>query len=321
MAARQSVLIAAAIAASLTLPASALADDVLKLAIGQRGLWDSSIAEAGQKTGIFKKYGLDVQVFYTSSGGETLQVVISGSSDIGVSAGTLGVLGAYSKGAPLRIIAGEATGTAEYYFVRADSPIKKFQDATEKTTLAYSTNGSGTHITALRFMKQYGFAAKLVSTGSVPATFTQVMSGQVDIGFSTPPFGLDAMEAGKIRLIALANDLASIRTQTVRVTIANAGDLARRPETYARFIAAYRATIDWMYAGDAAIPAFAQYAGISAAMAKTVRDRFYPKSMLQLDQVSGLPELMQDAITFKYIPQELTRPQLDELVQIRARPN
>ncbi|MEA2995907.1 MAG: hypothetical protein QOG74_1456, partial [Alphaproteobacteria bacterium] len=42
--------------------------------------------------------------------------------------------------------------------------------------------------------------------------------------------------------------------------------------------------------------------------------------MLQLDEVSGLPELMQDAIAFKYIPQELTRPQLDELVQIRAKP-
>jgi NitT/TauT family transport system substrate-binding protein len=50
-----------------------------------------------------------------------------------------------------------------------------------------------------------------------------------------------------------------------------------------------------------------------------VRDRFYPKSMLQLDEVSGLPELMQDAITFKYIPQELTRPQLDELLRLPAR--
>jgi NitT/TauT family transport system substrate-binding protein len=298
------------------------AQDNLKVAVGARGVGETFVAELGQNAGIFRKHGLALEILYTQGGGETQQAVISGSVDIGVSAGTLGVLSIFARGAPVRIIAGEATGTAEYYFVRSDSPVKKdFKDVAPAMTLAYSTNGSGTHITALRFMKEYGFAAKLVATGSVPATFTQVMSGQVDIGFSTPPFGLDAMEAGKIRLIALANDLASIRTQTVRVTIANAGDLARRPETYARFIAAYRATIDWMYAGDAAIPAFAQYAGISAAMAKTVRDRFYPKSMLQLDQVSGLPELMQDAITFKYIPQELTRSQLDDLVQIRAKPN
>src|SRR6478752_3056288 len=265
-----------AIAAVLALLAQeALAADTLKLAIGQRGLWDSSFAEIGTQYGIFAKHGLELQVFYTSGGGETQQAVISGSADIGVSPGTLGVLGAFAKGAPIRIIAGEATGTAEYYFVRAESPVQKdFKGVKPEMTLAYSTNGSGTHITALRFMKEQGFQAKLVATGSVPATFTQVMSGQVDIGFSTPPFGLDAIEAGKIRLIALANDLASIRTQTVRVTIANAADLGRRPDTYARFIAAYRATIDWMYAGDAAIPAFAQYAGISNARAKTVRDRF-----------------------------------------------
>lgn len=169
-------------------------------------------------------------------------------------------------------------------------------------------------------MKQYGFSAKLVATGSVPATFTQVMSGQVDIGFSTPPFGLDAMQQGKIRLVALANDLDSVRTQTVRLIIANAPDLARRRDVYDRFLAAYRETIDWMYAGDAALPAYAKYAGISPATAKTVRDRFYPKAMLQLDEVAGLPELMQDAIAFKYIAKELDRAQLDELVQTKVKP-
>jgi NitT/TauT family transport system substrate-binding protein len=316
MSAQKHVIAATLIGASLALTAPALAADTLKLAIGQRGLWDSSIAEAGQQTGIFQKHGLDVQVFYASSGGETLQVVISGSADIGVSAGTLGVIGAYAKGAPLRIIAGEATGTAEYYFVRAESPIKKFQDATPSTTLAYSTNGSGTHITALRFMKEYGFAAKLVATGTVPATFTQVMSGQVDIGFSTPPFGLAEEEQGKIRILALADDLTSIRTQTVRVTVANAGDLAKRPDVYKRFIAAYQETIDWMYAQPEALEMYAKYASISPAMAKTVRDKFYPKSMLQLDRVDGIDELMQDAIAFKYIPKVLTQQQLDELLQL-----
>jgi NitT/TauT family transport system substrate-binding protein len=299
----------------------ARADDLLKLAIGQRGLWDSAIAELGQAAGIFKKHGLELQVVYTSGGGETQQAVISGSVDIGVAAGSLGVLSIFAKGAPVRIIAGEATGTAEYYFVKADSPVQKdFKGVAPTMTLAYSTNGSGTHITALRFMKQYGFAAKLVATGSVPATFTQVMSGQVDIGFSTPPFGLDAMDDGKIRLIALANDLESVRTQTVRLIIANATDLARRRAVYDRFVAAYRETIDWMYAGDAAIPAYAKYAGIPDARVKIVRDRFYPKAMLQLDEVAGLPELMQDAIAFKYIPQELSRAQIDELVQTKVKP-
>src|SRR5262249_3314084 len=296
---------------------AAIAADTLKLAIGQRGLWDSAIGEIGTQAGIFQKHGLALQMFYTSGGGETQQAVISGSADIGVSPGTLGVLGAFAKGAPIRIIAGEATGTAEYYFVRADSSVQKdFKGVKPEMTLAYSTAGSGTHITALRFMKDYGFQAKLVATGNVPATFTQVMSGQVDIGFSTPPFGLDALAAGKGRLIALANDLPSVRNQTVRLIIANATDLAKRREVYDRFVAAYRETIDYMYANDKALELFAKYSDIPVAMAKTVRDQFYPKSMLQLDKVAGLDELMQDAITFKYIPQALSQAQLDELLQL-----
>ena len=304
----------------LALLGESLAADRLKLAIGQRGLWDSSFAEIGQQVGIFQKHGLELEVFYTSGGGETQQAIISGSADIGVSPGTLGVLGAYGRGAPIRIIAAEATGTAEYYFVRTESPLKKFQDANPETTLAYSTNGSGTHITALRFMKEYGFQAKLVATGNVPATFTSVMSGQVDIGFSTPPFGLEAQEQGKIRILALANDLPSIRNQTVRVTIANTADLARRREVYDRFIQAYREVTDWMYADPKAIEMFAKYAGISHAMAQTVRDKFYPKSMLQLDEIKGMPELMQDAIAFKYLAQPLNQQQLAELLQLPSKP-
>ena len=92
------------------------AADLLKLAIGQRGLWDSAIVEIGVGAGIFQKHNLELQTVYTSGGGETQQAVISGSVDIGVSPGMLGVLGAYAKGAPVRVIAGEATGTAEYYF-------------------------------------------------------------------------------------------------------------------------------------------------------------------------------------------------------------
>jgi NitT/TauT family transport system substrate-binding protein len=313
---RASKIFATAVALALS-QGPCLAADLLKLAIGQRGLWDSAIGEIGMQIGTFQKHGIELQMVYTSGGGETQQAVISGSVDIGVSPGMLGVLSVYAKGAPVRVIAGEATGTAEYYFVKADSPVQKdFKGVTPNMTLAYSTTGSGTHITALRFMKEYGFQAKLAATGNVPATFTAVMSGQVDIGFSTPPVGLEAAEQGRIRIIALANDLDSVRTQTVRVTIANAGDLAKRRDVYDRFLRAYRETIDWMYADPKAIAAFAKYAGISPALAQTVRDRFYPKAMLQLDEVKGLDGLMQDAIAFKYIAQALTPQQIDELLQL-----
>src|SRR5882672_373336 len=176
---------AAAIAVAATQAASA--QETLRLAVGQRGNWDTSISEIGQRGGIFKKHGLNLDILYTQGGGETQQAVISGSVDVGGSAGIMGVLSAYAKGAPVRIIGAEMTGAADlFWYVRADSPIKSLKD-TDGKTIAYSTNGASTHAIVLAFIKQYDLKAKAVATGNPPSTLTQVMSGQVDIGWAAPP--------------------------------------------------------------------------------------------------------------------------------------
>src|SRR6266705_5862194 len=66
----------------------AMAEDTLKLAIGQRGNWENAAPELGQKAGFFKKRGLSLELLYTQGAGETLQAVISSSVDIGVGVGT-----------------------------------------------------------------------------------------------------------------------------------------------------------------------------------------------------------------------------------------
>ena len=66
---------------------TAHAQDTLKVAAGQRGNWDTSISEVGQRAGIFKKHGLVLEILWTQGGGETQQAVLSGSVDIGVAAG------------------------------------------------------------------------------------------------------------------------------------------------------------------------------------------------------------------------------------------
>ena len=71
--------------------AGASADDKVKLAIGQRGNWDTSVSEIGQRAGIFKKHGLELEIVYTQGAGETQQAVISGSVDLGIAAGVMGV--------------------------------------------------------------------------------------------------------------------------------------------------------------------------------------------------------------------------------------
>src|SRR5258707_7691919 len=137
--------LALAMLAAAVMASFARADDTLKLAVGQRGLWDTSISEVGQRGGIFKKHGLVLEILWTQGSGETQQAVIAGSVEIAVSVGVMGVLSAYSKGAPVRIIGAEMTGAGDlFWYVRADSPIRTLADADGKT-IAYSTNGSSTH--------------------------------------------------------------------------------------------------------------------------------------------------------------------------------
>ena len=308
----------AAVAFAAALPARA--DDTLKVAAGQRGNWDTTIAEVGQQAGIFKKHGLTLEILWTQGGGETQQAVISNSVDIGVAPGIMGVLSAFSKGAPVRVIGAETTGASDlYWYVPATSPIKTLRD-TEGKTIAYSTNGSSTHGLVSAFMKQYDLKAKPTATGGPAPTLTQVMSGQIDIGWSAPPFGLQQLDEGKIRIIATGNDAAIFKGQTVRLLITSTQVLQSRKAVVERFMKAYRETIDWMYSNDpVALKTYADFVGIPVAMAKRTRDDFFPKASVDPDKIVGLEVIVQDAVALKYTAAPLTREQLAELIQIPPR--
>ena len=314
---RAAALAALAFAAQI---APAQAQDVLKLAAGQRGNWDTSISEVGQRGGIFKKHGLQLEILWTQGAGETQQAVISGSADLGIAGGIMGALSAFSKGAPVRIISAQTTGAADlYWYVPTASPIKSLKD-TEGKTIAYSTNGSSTHGIVTAFMKQYDLKAKPTATGSPSSTLTQVMSGQIDVGWAAPPFGLKQLDEGAIRVIASGNDAAVFKGQTVRVNIANLQTLQTRKAVIERYMKAYRETVDWMYSDDpAALKTYADFVGISIEMAKRVRDQFFPKAAVNPDKVVGLETIVKDAVDLKFTATQLTPEQLATLIQIPPR--
>ncbi len=298
---------------------AANAQDVLRLAIGQRGNWDTSVSELGQRAGIFKKHGLELKILYTQGGGETQQAVISGSVEVGIAAGIMGVISAFGKNAPVRIIGAETTGGADlFWYVKADSPLKTLKDL-EGKTVAYSTNGSSTHGVVMAYQNENGIKMKPVTTGGPAATLTQVMSGQIDVGWSAPPFGLDLLDQGKIRIIASGEDAAAFRGQTVRLNITNVQTLKAKKDQIVRYMAAYRETVDWMYSSPDAIKAYAEFVGIPEAIARRTRDEFFPKKAIDPDKIVGLDAVMPDAVALKYIPAPLTKDQLAELIQIPPR--
>src|SRR5215813_11247940 len=307
------------VAAGILLAAvnAAAAQDMLRVAVGQRGGWEQCVSELGQNAGFFKTQNLTLDILYTQGSAETLQSVISGSVDIGIGLGTHALLGAYAKGAPIRALGASFTSADDqFYYVPADSPIRAMSDAGGRT-IATSTTGSASHMFALALAKHFGVSLKPQPTGNYASTLTQTLTRQVDIGFSQAPFNLTAVEDGKIRIIARGSDVPELRTMTSRLIVANAETLRRRHDVFVRFMQGFRATLDWLYSDPAAIAAYAAWSGLPERIARQA-PQFLTRENLDPLRISGLDTVMADAVTFKYLPAPLSDAQLKDLIQIPA---
>ena len=294
---------------------SAWSQETLKVAIPQRGAWDAGVAELGQRGGIFKKHGLDLEILYVQAGPESIQAVIGGSMDIATAAGVSAAVGTFAKGAPIRIIGSEMIGAPDlYWYVPLSSPVRRVEDFNGRT-VAYSLTGSSSHAALLALIAHYKLAAKPTSTGNIAATITQTMTGQVDVGFGAAPFGLNLLEDGKIRIIATGNDVTSLRSRTVRVNLTSVSNLQNRRDAIVRFNRAYRETVNWMYSDPAALKHYAEYSNLPEKIVLRVRE-LIPKESLAPDRVEGIDQIMADAVAGKFISAPLTAEQVKELVQI-----
>lgn len=299
--------------------APALAQDTLKIAVPQRGAWDTSVAEIGSKAGIFKKHNINVELLFTGGGAEAVGAIISGQLDIAVSIGISTVLGSYSKGAPLRIFSSETTGQPDiYWFVPAASPIKSPADFKDKT-IGYSVAGSSSHAALLALLAQEKVAGKPTPTGGVTPSFTAGMTGQIDVAWTTIPIGLKEQDEGRIRRVARAADVKSLQNRTVRVNMTNAQTMEKRKAVIDRFLAAYKETLDYMYSSPDAIAHFAEIANVPLSVAQKIPG-LVPKEALSPDQIVGMDDIMAEAIATKFITAPLTKAQISELVVMKNPP-
>jgi NitT/TauT family transport system substrate-binding protein len=296
---------------------SAAAEDTLKIAIGQINNWENQAPTLGEDAGIFKKRNLKIEAFGTQGAGETIQAVISGSADLGAGVGLAGAMRAFAKGAPVRVLLPAFTGTGDlYWYVKADSPIKSLKDATAQNTIAYSTSGSSSNNIVVAFGQELGLKAKPTATGGPPGTLTQVMTGQIDIGWAAPPFGLNEIRDGKIRIIARGSDVPSLHGQTVRVIIVNASALRDKKDAIMRFAAGYREAADWMYADPKALAMYAEKIRQPVGMLRESLREFHPQAAMQTERMAGLDAAVADAVKLKFLDAPLTKEQLAEFLQI-----
>ncbi len=243
--------------------------------------------------------------------------MISNSVDIGIGLGTHAFLGAFLKGAPLRGVGASFTSADEqYYYVAADSPIQLIKEADGKS-IAISTNGSASNMFAQHLARHFGVNLKPQPAGNYTAALTQVLTKQLDTGFSAAPFNLNFVDEGRIRVIARGSDVPALRDMTSRLLVVNVAGLERRKDVLKRYMAAYRETLDWMYADPAAIDAYAEWSKRPKAIAARGPEYMTRRNMEPL-RISGLPGIMEDAVKFKYIPAPLSDAQIKEALPVDA---
>src|SRR6185312_6089230 len=124
---------------------------------------------------------------------------------------------------------------------------------------------------------------KPVAMGGPAANITAVMTNQVDIGWSAPPFGLDQLDKGDIRMIATGND-----------------------------------AVVFMYHDPKAIEIYSSWLNITPAKAKRTRDEFFKWPAIDPDKIVGLDQIVKDAVDLKFTEKPLTKEQLADLIRIPA---
>jgi NitT/TauT family transport system substrate-binding protein len=307
--------IASGAAVLLAAMPSASAEDKLIVATARRGAWESAAAELGQQAGIFKKHGLVLEFMFTRDNGDTEQRVASGSADVGSAVSAMEVMRSYSFGAHVRIISAQVTGSTNYWYVLKSSPIHSVGNIAGKI-VGYETNGSSSQYDAIDFLQKFGVNAKLALTGGAIATFNHLKAGIIDIGWGSPPFGVDRVAKSDIRIIARANDVPKIRNKTTSVMITNTDALKKRKDVLTRYVQAYREAVEWMYTDPAALQRYAELADVSEGEARQLRDIFFPRDTLSPGNIVGLNMIANDAVVLGYLRKRLSWRELTDLVQI-----
>jgi NitT/TauT family transport system substrate-binding protein len=278
-----------------------------------------------QEKGFYRDNNIDVDAVFTRGGGENVQAVVSGDAQIGLGTGTLAVISAFVKKAPIKIAAAEITGLDAIWYVQSNTPIKRLEDLAGKK-IAYSRPGSSTHMGALAIADQVKAKGlkppEVVSLGGIPEVYTAVRTGQADAGWSVPPFQLDLVDKGELRVVVKGDELASLKEITPRVHFVNNDFAAKNPDAVRGFFRAQQRALDYMFENKAETAKIwirrAEMKYPESAVLKTWD--FYSRAAMALKPVRGVQATIEDGIRNKFLTQPLTQAELNNLIDLSFLP-
>jgi len=306
----------AALAVTLAVAPVANAADKIRLIVSQQAAFDLFPAEVAAQDGMFKAEDLDVSIIYGDGGANSLQAILTGSSDIITGVGTLSVISAFAKGGSLTIIANNRMGPGDlYWYVPAASPLKTLKDI-EGKSVAYTRPGSSSHLTLQFILREQNIKAKMVSAGAFAAAKTMVMSGQIDVANTAAPVGFDDMRTGATRLLFTGDAAKELADHPVRVAAANAAWLGKNRAVATRFMRAlWKATEAYYKGGEPMFKRFADKWGMDVRDVVKAPEfaTFAGAAYAPIGNIAGEAKLARDT---DFIREPLTEAQFKQLVDI-----
>ena len=278
-----------------------------------------------QEKGYYRENNIDVDAVFTRGGGENVQAVVSGDAQIGLGTGTVAVIGAFVRKAPIKIAGAEITGMDAFWYVQSNTAIRKLEDLAGKK-IAFSRPGSSSHMAVLAIadqLKAKGLKpSEAVSLGGYPEAYIGVRTGQADAGWSVAPFQLDRVEKGELRVVVKGEEIAAMKELTARVHFINTEFAAKNPEAVRGFFRAQQRALDYMFdhKEDAAKIWIrrAEMKFPESAVLKTWD--YYNKAALTLKPIRGLQAIIEDGIKNNFLKQPLTQVELNSLIDLSFLP-
>src|SRR6476660_189105 len=211
---------ASAGAQSLKVPFAALSPNYAPLWIADR-------------TGLFKKYGLDVQLIYISAGSVIVPAILSGQVDI-ANMSSAPALTAWARGAELKAVG--VTSNRLRHVVMTRSSIKKPDDLKNKK-IGGDRYGSLSDLLLREALRYYNLVpdrdVAVIQSGGLPERLGALKVGAVDGAIVTGDTALEAEKLGFHKVIDLSQ--LPIRYPSSTIIVSKAFFSAKR-DTVKRFL-------------------------------------------------------------------------------------
>jgi NitT/TauT family transport system substrate-binding protein len=247
--------------------------------------------------GLFKKYGLDVELEKVKSGTEAIAFLTQGTVDVGGIAIVTSLWNSWNRGLAIRIIAPGGLepmkGSSTDLLLgkkAADAGVKTLADLKGKKIAAAGGPGSGSEYLIAKALEQVHLTIRdvnLVNIGNpdIPAALD---AGSVDAGLAGPPFSTQAVKSGAT---VLATDLTP---GLMTVAFVGSGKfISERPQVAERFVVALTEAARLMqgdnYLSKENLDAYMKYTASTEAALKAAKSAVYDPN--QAIPVKGLADI------------------------------